>query len=117
MRPVGFQSKQLYGAASAAGNGASDIEDVLQALNLDEAVDLGSGACAVGQSVRKLDLDFDSSIDRRRASTGHGACDTAAPCFDLCGLTNLDVSGLFGRDLEDRSQRPGFSTSLAKQLA
>ena len=35
MDAVGFQSKQLHGAAGAADDGASDVEDVLQALNLD----------------------------------------------------------------------------------
>ena len=50
MGAVGLQSKQLHRAAGVAGDGASDVEDVLQALNLDDAVDLGSSDCAVGQS-------------------------------------------------------------------
>ena len=40
---VGFQSKQLHGATGAADDGVSDVKDVLQALNLDGAVDLRSG--------------------------------------------------------------------------
>ena len=86
--------EQADGAVLLAERRASDVQDVLQALEFDRAVDAEVGAGAARQLAGELDVHGDGAVLRRRVDADDLAGDDAVAGVDRGQLADGQVAGL-----------------------
>ena len=102
--PLGVKLEDADGRAVLGEGRAADVEDVVEPLELDRAVDAQVGARAFRQRAIEGDVDRDGALLDRGIDAGDVAGDDAVAGVDRGRLVDLNIFRLRLRDLDLRFQ-------------
>ena len=105
---AGVELEQADGRVGLSEGRASDIEHVVEALDLDRPVDAEVGPGARGQRTVERDFDVNGAVLHRRINAGDAARYDTIAGIDGDDLSGRDVLGLGLGDLEDGLELPGL---------
>ena len=97
---VGGELEDADGALLLAEGGTADVDDVVEALELDGAVNGEVGTGTAGELVGDGDVDEDGAVLHGGVDAGDLALDDAVAGVDLGDLAEGDVAGLGFRDAD-----------------